>query len=69
MRDTQLVMYDEDFRKILALAQRLVVDANAEFAQNADARAIDLLDVAGGKFEHGYPRCGFAHRAVAVQTS
>jgi predicted regulator of Ras-like GTPase activity (Roadblock/LC7/MglB family) len=30
MRDTQLVMYDEDFRKILAVAQRLVRDANAK---------------------------------------
>ena len=30
MRDTQLVMYDEDFRKILAVSQRLVRDANAK---------------------------------------
>ena len=30
MRDTQLVMYDEDFRKILAVTQRLVRDANAK---------------------------------------
>jgi predicted regulator of Ras-like GTPase activity (Roadblock/LC7/MglB family) len=30
MRDTQLVMYDEDFRKILAVTQRLVKDANAK---------------------------------------
>jgi predicted regulator of Ras-like GTPase activity (Roadblock/LC7/MglB family) len=30
MRDTQLVMYDEDFRKILGVAQRLVRDANAK---------------------------------------
>jgi predicted regulator of Ras-like GTPase activity (Roadblock/LC7/MglB family) len=30
MRDTQLVMYDEDFRKVLAVTQRLVRDANAK---------------------------------------
>ena len=30
MRDTQLVMYDEDFRKVLAVTQRLVADANAK---------------------------------------
>ena len=30
MRDTQLVMYDEDFRMILAVTQRLVKDANAK---------------------------------------
>ena len=30
MHDTQLVMYDEDFRKILAVVQRLVQDANAK---------------------------------------
>jgi len=30
MQDTQLVMYDEDFRKILAVTQRLVKDANAK---------------------------------------
>jgi predicted regulator of Ras-like GTPase activity (Roadblock/LC7/MglB family) len=30
MNDTQLVMYDEDFRKILAVVQRLVQDANAK---------------------------------------
>ena len=30
MRDTQLVMYDEDYRKILAVIQRLVRDANAK---------------------------------------
>ena len=30
MRDTQLVMYDEDYRKILAVSQRLVRDANAK---------------------------------------
>ena len=30
MRDTQLVMYDEDFRKVLAVTQRLVKDANAK---------------------------------------
>ena len=30
MRDTQLVMYDEDFRRILAVIQRLVQDANAK---------------------------------------
>jgi predicted regulator of Ras-like GTPase activity (Roadblock/LC7/MglB family) len=30
MQDTQLVMYDEDFRKILAVTQCLVKDANAK---------------------------------------
>ena len=30
MNDTQLVMYDEDFRKVLAVVQRLVQDANAK---------------------------------------
>ena len=30
MHDTQLVMYDEDYRKIIAVAQRLVRDANAK---------------------------------------
>jgi predicted regulator of Ras-like GTPase activity (Roadblock/LC7/MglB family) len=30
MHDTQLVMYDEDYRRILAVIQRLVRDANAK---------------------------------------
>jgi predicted regulator of Ras-like GTPase activity (Roadblock/LC7/MglB family) len=30
MHDTQLVMYDEDFRKVLAVIQKLVRDANAK---------------------------------------
>ena len=30
MRDSQLVLYDEDYRKILAVAQLLVRDANAK---------------------------------------
>ncbi|TDJ15829.1 MAG: roadblock/LC7 domain-containing protein [Deltaproteobacteria bacterium] len=30
MHDTQLVMYEEDFRKVLAVTQRLVKDANAK---------------------------------------
>ena len=30
MNDTQLVMYDEDYRKILAVIQKLVRDANAK---------------------------------------
>ncbi len=30
MHDTQLVMYDEDFQKLLAVSQRLVKDANAK---------------------------------------
>jgi predicted regulator of Ras-like GTPase activity (Roadblock/LC7/MglB family) len=30
MHDTQLVMYDEDFRRVLAVTQRLVKDANAK---------------------------------------
>jgi predicted regulator of Ras-like GTPase activity (Roadblock/LC7/MglB family) len=30
MHDTQLVMFDEDFRQVLAVTQRLVKDANAK---------------------------------------
>ncbi|MDJ0852278.1 MAG: roadblock/LC7 domain-containing protein [Myxococcota bacterium] len=30
MHETQLVMYDEDFRKVLAVTQRLVKDSNAK---------------------------------------
>ena len=30
MHDTQIVMFDEDFRKVLAVTQRLVKDANAK---------------------------------------
>ena len=30
MHDTQLVMYDEDFRRVLSVIQRLVRDANAK---------------------------------------
>ena len=30
MHDTQLVMFEEDFRKVLAVTQRLVQDANAK---------------------------------------
>jgi predicted regulator of Ras-like GTPase activity (Roadblock/LC7/MglB family) len=30
MHDTQLVMYDEDFRRVLTVIQRLVQDANAK---------------------------------------
>jgi predicted regulator of Ras-like GTPase activity (Roadblock/LC7/MglB family) len=30
MQDTQLVMYEEDFRNVLAVIQRLVKDANAK---------------------------------------
>src|SRR4029453_10440460 len=30
MRDTQLVMYDEDYRRILGVVERLVRDANAK---------------------------------------
>ncbi len=30
MNDTQLVMYDEDYRKILTVIQKLVRDANAK---------------------------------------
>jgi predicted regulator of Ras-like GTPase activity (Roadblock/LC7/MglB family) len=30
MHDTQLVMYDEDFRRVQAVTQRLVKDANAK---------------------------------------
>jgi hypothetical protein len=30
MRDTQLVMYEEDYRRIVGVVQRLVRDANAK---------------------------------------
>jgi predicted regulator of Ras-like GTPase activity (Roadblock/LC7/MglB family) len=30
MHDTQLVLFDEDYRKVLAITQRLVKDANAK---------------------------------------
>ena len=57
MTDTQLVMYDEDFRKILAVVQRLVQDANAKgvfvvdrngqlIAEAGEMRGIDTTSLA-----------------------
>jgi predicted regulator of Ras-like GTPase activity (Roadblock/LC7/MglB family) len=57
MRDTQLVMYDEDFRRILAVVQRLVKDANAKgifvvdrngqlIAETGEMRGIDTTSLA-----------------------
>ncbi|MDH3685331.1 MAG: roadblock/LC7 domain-containing protein [Myxococcales bacterium] len=55
--DTQLVMYDEDYRKILAVIQRLVRDANAKgifvvdkngqlIAEAGEVRGIDTTSLA-----------------------
>jgi predicted regulator of Ras-like GTPase activity (Roadblock/LC7/MglB family) len=57
MHDTQLVMYDEDFRKVLAVTQRLVKDANAKgvfvvdrngqlIAEAGEMRGIDTTSLA-----------------------
>jgi len=57
MLDTQLVMYDEDYRKILAVIQRLVRDANAKgifvvdkngqlIAEAGEVRGIDTTSLA-----------------------
>jgi len=57
MHDTQLVMYDEDFRKVLAITQRLVKDANAKgvfvvdrngqlIAEAGEMRGIDTTSLA-----------------------
>jgi predicted regulator of Ras-like GTPase activity (Roadblock/LC7/MglB family) len=57
MMDTQLVMYDEDYRKILAVIQRLVRDANAKgifvvdkngqlIAEAGEVRGIDTTSLA-----------------------
>jgi len=57
MFDTQLVMYDEDYRKILAVIQRLVRDANAKgifvvdrngqlIAEAGEVRGIDTTSLA-----------------------
>ncbi len=57
MHDTQLVMYDEDFRKVLAVAQRLVKDANAKgifvidrngqmIAESGEMQGIDTTSLA-----------------------
>jgi predicted regulator of Ras-like GTPase activity (Roadblock/LC7/MglB family) len=57
MWDTQLVMYDEDYRKILAVIQRLVRDANAKgifvvdkngqlIAEAGEVRGIDTTSLA-----------------------
>jgi predicted regulator of Ras-like GTPase activity (Roadblock/LC7/MglB family) len=57
MLDTQLVMYDEDYRKILAVIQKLVRDANAKgifvvdkngqlIAEAGEVRGIDTTSLA-----------------------
>ena len=57
MRDSQLVLYDEDYRKILAVAQLLVRDANAKgvfivdrngqlIAEAGEMRGIDTTSLA-----------------------
>jgi predicted regulator of Ras-like GTPase activity (Roadblock/LC7/MglB family) len=57
MMDTQLVMYEEDFQKILAVIQRLVRDANAKgvfvvdkngqlIAEAGEVRGIDTTSLA-----------------------
>ena len=57
MFDTQLVMYDEDYRKILGVIQRLVRDANAKgvfvvdkngqlIAEAGEVRGIDTTSLA-----------------------
>ena len=49
MIDTPLVMYDEDLRKILAICQRLVRDANA--------KGIFLVDKNGQLVAEAGDRC------------
>ena len=57
MHDTQLVMYDEDYRKVLAVVERLVRDANAKgvfvvdrngqlIAEAGEMRGIDTTSLA-----------------------
>ena len=57
MCDTQLVMYDEDYRQILGVVQRLVRDANAKgvfvvdkngqlIAEAGEMRGIDTTSLA-----------------------
>jgi predicted regulator of Ras-like GTPase activity (Roadblock/LC7/MglB family) len=57
MHDTQLVMYDEDFRNVLAVTQRLVKDSNAKgvfvvdrngqlIAEAGEMRGIDTTSLA-----------------------
>ncbi len=57
MHDTQLVMYDEDYRRILAVVQRVVRDANAKgvfvvdrngqlIAEAGELRGIDTTSLA-----------------------
>jgi predicted regulator of Ras-like GTPase activity (Roadblock/LC7/MglB family) len=57
MHDSQLVLYDEDYRKILAVAQRLVRDANAKgvfvvdrngqlIAEAGEMRGVDTTSLA-----------------------
>ncbi len=57
MHDTQLVMYDEDYRRILAVVERLVRDANAKgvfvvdrngqlIAEAGEMRGIDTTSLA-----------------------
>jgi predicted regulator of Ras-like GTPase activity (Roadblock/LC7/MglB family) len=57
MHDSQLVLYDEDYRKVLAVAQRLVRDANAKgvfvvdrngqlIAEAGEMRGVDTTSLA-----------------------
>ena len=57
MHDTQLVMYDEDFRRVLGVTQRLVRDANAKgifvvdrngqlISESGEMRGIDTTSLA-----------------------
>jgi predicted regulator of Ras-like GTPase activity (Roadblock/LC7/MglB family) len=57
MHDSQLVLYDEDYRKILAVVQRLVRDANAKgvfvvdrngqlIAEAGEMRGVDTTSLA-----------------------
>jgi predicted regulator of Ras-like GTPase activity (Roadblock/LC7/MglB family) len=57
MHDTQLVMFDEDFRKVLAVTERLVKDANAKgvfvvdrngqmIAEAGEMRGVDTTSLA-----------------------
>ena len=57
MHDTQLVMFDEDFRKVLDVTQRLVKDANAKgvfvvdrngqlISESGEMRGVDTTSLA-----------------------
>jgi len=46
MHDTQLVMYDEDYRRILAVIQRLVQDNGQLIGEAGEMRGIDTTSLA-----------------------